>query len=160
MRTKAIATTLGLYLLLQAASAPAANLIIGRATVVDGDTIEIRGQRIHLHGIDAPEIGQRCQDAEGKPFRCGQKAANALDYRISGSTVYCEPLDTDRYGRTIGRCRALAEDLSAWMTGLGWALAYRQYSMDYAPAEELARRRKAGMWAGTFTKPWDWRRSN
>ncbi len=27
----------------------------------DGDTIEVAGERIHLHGIDAPESGQKCR---------------------------------------------------------------------------------------------------
>ena len=29
--------------------------ISGPARVVDGDTIEVRGLRVRLHGIDAPE---------------------------------------------------------------------------------------------------------
>ena len=33
----------------------------GRATVIDGDTIEIRGERIRLDAIDAPESGQTCE---------------------------------------------------------------------------------------------------
>lgn len=41
-------------------------------------SIEIHGQRIRLHGIDAPESRQLCDDARGKPYRCGQKAALAL----------------------------------------------------------------------------------
>jgi endonuclease YncB( thermonuclease family) len=42
-----------------------ANSISGKATVTGGDTIEIRGQRIRLHGIDAPESHQICKDKTG-----------------------------------------------------------------------------------------------
>ncbi len=31
------------------------------ARVIDGATIEVAGERIRLHGIDAPESGQRCR---------------------------------------------------------------------------------------------------
>ena len=34
--------------------------ISGRARVIDGDTIEVSGSRIRLHGIDAPESAQTC----------------------------------------------------------------------------------------------------
>lgn len=36
-----------------------AETITGVASVTDGDTLEIRGTRIRLHGIDAPESSQR-----------------------------------------------------------------------------------------------------
>ena len=45
--------------------------------MIDGDTIEVHGQRIRLHGIDAPESRQLCH-LDGKPWQCGKDATNAL----------------------------------------------------------------------------------
>lgn len=70
-------TTLAALLLLTG-PVLAAEPIVGRASVTDGDTVVIRGTRIRLHGIDAPESGQLCNDAAGKSYRCGQVAALAL----------------------------------------------------------------------------------
>jgi endonuclease YncB( thermonuclease family) len=35
--------------------------LAGRASVIDGDTIEVHGTRIRLWGIDAPESTQPCR---------------------------------------------------------------------------------------------------
>ena len=40
--------------------AQAANEWIGRASVIDADTIEIHGTKIRIYGIDAIEARQRC----------------------------------------------------------------------------------------------------
>ncbi len=45
-------------LLLTPASASSADTITGRASVIDGDTIEIAGNRLRLHGVDAPKAGR------------------------------------------------------------------------------------------------------
>ena len=47
------------------------------ARVIDGDTLDIAGERIRLHGIDAPESEQTCV-ADGVTWPCGQSATAAL----------------------------------------------------------------------------------
>jgi len=112
-------------LLCWSTAASAADLT-GRASVIDGDTIEIHGQRIRLFGIDAPESRQSCE-AGGQTYRCGQHAALALADHVGQRVVACEQRDVDRYGRVIAVCRAGGEDLNAWLVSQGWALAYQRY---------------------------------
>src|SRR6266404_6378373 len=149
----------GLSSLVMLSIAPAAFAaadIIGQASVIDGDTIEIHGQRIRLFGIDAPEHDQLCE-AGGAQYRCGQKAALALADQIGKQAVDCAPRDVDQYGRVVAVCSAAGEDLNAWMVRHGWALAYRHYSTAYVPDEDAAHLAGVGMWRGTFDAPWDWR---
>ena len=131
--------------------------LVGTATVIDGDTIDIHGQRIRFHGIDAPESKQMCE-AGGASYRCGQKSALALSDRIGRATVSCKGKDVDRYGRIVAVCFKGQEDLNAWMVSQGWAVSYRRYSEDYVIQENAARAAAIGMWAGQFVMPWDWRK--
>ncbi|WP_119419756.1 thermonuclease family protein [Desertibaculum subflavum] len=137
----------------------ASEAISGRASVIDGDTLEIHGQRIRLHGIDAPESAQTCKDDRGGSHRCGQRAALALSNKIGERPVACAPRGTDRYQRIIAVCHLGGEDLNAWLVSVGWAIAYRRFSTDYVSHEDAAREAKRGLWAGTFTPPEEWRRA-
>ena len=49
-----------LILALLFVAAPALADITGPARVIAGDTIDIDGERIRLHGIHAPEAAQTC----------------------------------------------------------------------------------------------------
>ncbi len=136
---------------------PALADVTGVASVIDGDTIEVHGQRIRLHGIDAPESRQLCR-LDGKPRQCGKGAANALADKIARRPVTCEDLGRDRYKRIIARCTVAGEDLEKWMVVNGWAVAYRRFSLDYVDEEADAQAARRGIWAGEFVKPWEWRR--
>jgi hypothetical protein len=60
---------------------PALADVAGVASVLDGEAIEVHGQRIRLHGIDAPESRQLCR-RDGKPWRIPSLPfAKPLDFR-------------------------------------------------------------------------------
>lgn len=72
----------------------------GPAVIVDGDTIEIGAQAIRIHGIDAPETGQKCQLPKG----------TWIGHEF------------DDYGRLIARCRTDNEpDLGARLVAFAFA---------------------------------------
>jgi endonuclease YncB( thermonuclease family) len=130
--------------------------VTGRASVIDGDTIEIHGERVRLFGIDAPESRQLCTVA-GEPYRCGQQAALALADHLVKRTVRCQERDRDRYGWTVAVCFVGDEDVQAWLVEPGSALPFRKYSLSYVAEEDAARAAGRGIWRGTFEAPWEWR---
>ena len=77
--------------------------ITGKPRNIDGDTIEIAGQRIRLHGIDAPEAAQTCI-ADKKVWACGTNATLALSGMIGTNWVACRVRGKDRYGRVVAVC--------------------------------------------------------
>jgi endonuclease YncB( thermonuclease family) len=131
----------------------------GPASVIDGDTIVVAGERIRLHGIDAPELGQTFW-YRGQNILCGTMALAALQALTAGVEVLCQIVEYDIYGRLIGKCYASnGVDIGERMVLSGWALAYRQFSLDYAEAEEAARQAERGLWGGSFMMPWRWRQT-
>ena len=131
--------------------------IAGAARVVDGDTLEVRGEKLRLQGIDAPEMAQTCE-AHGQPVACGKLAAAHLDELIGSVPLTCAIEGKDRYGRGLARCRAGDRDVAEAMTRDGWAVADRRYSDGrYQGAEAAARAGRRGIWAMNFEDPAEWR---
>lgn len=135
----------------------------GVASVIDGDTIEIHGQRIRFNGIDAPESKQYCDDAKGFEYPCGRRSAEALDSFLGASRlVACIFVTWDRYHRFVGDCRRSdGASVAAWMVEHGQALDWPRYSNGaYAPQQANAKAARLGLWVGKFDAPWDWRASH
>lgn len=135
--------------------------IVGRASVVDGDTIDIQGQRIRFNGIDAPETRQVCLDADRREYRCGKVAAEALNVFLAKSRpTRCDFVERDRYRRFVGNCfRADGTSVSEWMVRSGYALDWPRYSKGAFAAQQAdARIHRRGIWIGLFATPWEWRK--
>ena len=149
-----------LAILLNLVTQVVASEIYGLPIVTDGDTVKILGNRIRLHGIDAPEKKQKCVKNKTE-YNCGTLATEALTRKIGKNVIKCLTQKTkDRYGRFIGICFVRQENLNKWMVRNGYAIAYRRYSKDYIYDEDFAKTNKLGLWSGTFLKPEKWRKLN
>ena len=96
-------------------------LLAASVTVIDGDTLIIDGERVRLHGIDAPEIRraqcpeEREKGLQARAFVQGVLSTNAA---IELNAVQVKP---DRYGRTIGTVSIAGEDLGEMLIDAGYA---------------------------------------
>nr|WP_204326599.1 thermonuclease family protein [Rhizobium lusitanum] len=125
----------------------------GKFYVIDGDTLSTNGERLRLKGIDAPEYRQRCR-RDGADWACGEEARRALATIIKTAAPECRGQERDRYGRLLVTCVAGDLDINAAMVRRGMAVSYGGYSNE----ERIARQAKAGLWAGDFERPSDYRR--
>lgn len=112
--------------------------ISGRVHVIDGDTLDVGGVRVRLHGIDAPEQDQLCGGRSSPIWGCGAWATGEVRTRYEGRKARCAQVDIDRYGRAVARCAVDGHDMGAALVEDGIAFAYRRYAMDYDLAEKRA----------------------
>jgi endonuclease YncB( thermonuclease family) len=134
-------------------------LLQGEARAVDGDTLQVGDTRLRLHGIDAPELRQTCEDSDGEAWACGRRAASELAAAVAGGEIHCISRERDRYQRLVATCWSQGRDIGQSLVSHGWAVAYRRYSADYVRDEDIARYLTQGMWAGRFEMPWEWRQA-
>jgi len=151
-RTAALLTLLTLW------SPALASDLIGQASVIDGDTLEIHGTRIRLWGIDAPESTQLCRGDDSLQYRCGAQAANDLDAFIARRPVDCLPMNLDQYCRTVATCSVGGADLGEWLVRSGLALNWPRFSKGrYEAAQRDAERIGRSIWKGSYVEPWLYR---
>ncbi len=95
-----IARALLLAAVLAAAPAGAETIDGSRIVIIDGDTVQIGGERIRLLDIDAPESFRSACEAE---LVAGLQAKERLRALLDGQDVTIERDGRDRFGRTLAR---------------------------------------------------------
>jgi len=116
-------------------------------------TPEKQQVKVRLAEIDTPE--------HRRPY--GTRARQALSDLAFRQEACVVVVDTDRYGRTVGRVWVGRTDVNAEMVRQGAAWVYRRYSRGPAllVLEQAARDGRRGPWALPEVErvpPWAWRR--
>ena len=123
------------------------NVAIGKASIIDGDTIIIKGEKIRFAGIDTPE-----RNKVGHEF-----SKKKLKQKIGNNVVVCirEP-NLDPWGRTVAECFIGYDSISSYMVKNGYACDYVKYSKKkYAKEQLYAKSKKLGIWNMNFDPKWE-----
>ena len=136
-----------------ALSGPVMAGVSGVISVIDGDTLDVGGTRVRLHGIDAVETDQTCENAQGVEWACGAAVSREVRARYQGRIAACEAVAIDVYGRVVARCLVDGRDIGRDLVHDGLALAYRKYSRAYVAEETRAARAGRGLHTGRMMHP-------
>ena len=123
-------------------------IILGRAYVVDADDIVVKGIKIRLYGIDAPEHRQLAQK-NGRWYNQGKWVKGELIQAVGGKYVRVDVQGYDKFGRALGVVFCDGKDICEWMVRNGLAIA--AYSEKYKDQERYARQKKLGIWGNQIS---------
>jgi endonuclease YncB( thermonuclease family) len=94
------------------------DVLAGQASVIDGDTLRVAGQKVRLQGLAAPELSEAR----------GHEATAALIQIVKGHKVSCELDGTTSHDRLVGICYAEGKDVGAELVKLGLARDCERFS--------------------------------
>ncbi len=96
--------------------------------VIDGDTIELAGERIRILDIDTPETFRSQCDAEQQ---LGELAAARLAALLQGREIRLERQGEDRYGRTLAHVYVDERSVGEILIAEGYAVRYDRRRHDW-----------------------------
>lgn len=85
--------------------------------VIDGDTIQIRSEKIRFEGIDAPEMKGACEDE----VAVANLAKARVIELISGGQVIIERSGRDKFRRTLAKVTVEGQDVGKTLIQEGLA---------------------------------------
>ena len=110
--------------------------------IADGDTLTLLQNgikfRVRLADIQAPE--------KGRPYSA--QATRSLTFMCLGKAATVEVLDTDKYGRTVGRVFCDGIDANREQILRGMAKVYTRYLHDHSLSQDqtFAQINNKGLW--------------
>ena len=126
--------------------------------VVDGDSISLQ---MRVVGMDTPELGQPCEQVQGKRLDCGRIAKDYLQQTLNTlpGELRLVPIGKDTYQRILVRVYKGETNVARYLVSQGMAFSYRD---TYLQQQQQAKAAKRGFWAYHTPpiKPYRWRRQN
>ena len=105
------------------AAALALAILLSGVRVIDGDTLDVRGERIRILNIDAPERGDRARCQAERVL--AERASRALRSRVQAARrIELERDGLDRYGRTLAVVRLDGADVGEDLISEGLAVRW------------------------------------
>ena len=134
---------------------PLASLLCLVVAISDGDTLTARcgdqAVKVRVAAIDAPESRQAF----------GQKSRQNLARLCLRQRATVQPVDTDRYGRTVAHVRCGPTDVATAQVHAGLAWVYTPYASGQphlGPLQHQARSDGTGLWSQKRPQaPWNYR---
>lgn len=117
---------------------------ITRVVVEDARTLISGDETIRIAGIETRNADERCRDADGYDWPCGQAAITELRMLVRGRSVDCAPLPDGAPPQTPRRCDLAGTDLAEWLLRQGWGTPAPGAPEAYREAHEEARKEKRG----------------
>jgi endonuclease YncB( thermonuclease family) len=128
-------------------------------SVIDGDSLMVSHEsgkkEVRLYGIDTPEFDQ--------PY--GRQARAFTRSLVLQKKVTVEPVEIDKYGRTVAKVNTPEGCVNERLIAEGCAWVYKRYckagdQKAWSALEQTARQQGVGLWSQPDpTAPWDFRSS-
>lgn len=112
------------------AEAPRAARPASYVQVIDGDTLKIRGERIRISNLDAPELppGAECWAEAGLAIAAADRLQEFVNIARS---IEIERRGRDQYGRTLARVSLNGHDVGEALIKLGLASGWTGRRWDW-----------------------------
>ena len=119
----------------------AADEVSGPVDVINGSTMVVAGQTVHLADIIVPPLGSKCI-WHGKPLDCGVLARAGLKDITAGANVVCIPVAANAH-----RCKDGNFDLAFGLIHAGWAVPVKGAPGHYHKKMQDAKEHKRALWS-------------
>lgn len=114
-----------------------------RITILDGARFSFDGKTYRIDRIRPISTTRICHDDDGTRWTCGRAAAVLLGNLVRGKRLLCDLASGDKEN-VLDRCESGTRDVAAEILASG--LGRTDAEGILRTAQELARRRQAGLW--------------